>query len=201
MAGPAKHFLEFGAFRLDLGKRRLLRAGDVVPLTPKAFDTLLALIENGGRIVEKDDLMEKVWPGVAVEENNLTQNISALRKALGETRDDPQYILTVPGRGYRFLASVAEKWDEKPLESEKIFTLSLSESAVQMASGTGITQPPEQVAVEAGGIRPEEVGRRPLPKSMVISALAVLLAARGIAFWSLRHLKPGESAAAETAIA
>lgn len=87
-------------------KRRLLREGAIVPLTPKAFDTLLVLIENCGRVVEKTDLMERVWPGVSVEENNLTQNISALRKALGEKREEPQYILTVPGSGYRFIADV-----------------------------------------------------------------------------------------------
>jgi DNA-binding winged helix-turn-helix (wHTH) protein/TolB-like protein/Flp pilus assembly protein TadD len=108
MDKPAKHFYEFGPFRLDASRRRLLRGGEVVPLTPKAFDTLLALVEQSGRVVEKDDLMERVWPGVAVEENNLTQNVSALRKALGERREEPQYIATVPGLGYRFIASVSE---------------------------------------------------------------------------------------------
>src|ERR1041385_6286057 len=108
MDKPAKHFYEFGPFRLDASRRRLLRAGEVVPLTPKAFDTLLALVEQSGRVVEKDDLMERVWPGVAVEENNLTQNVSALRKALGERRKEPRYIATVPGLGYRFIASVSE---------------------------------------------------------------------------------------------
>jgi DNA-binding winged helix-turn-helix (wHTH) protein/TolB-like protein/Flp pilus assembly protein TadD len=108
MDKPAQHFYEFGPFRLDASRRRLLRAGEVVPLTPKAFDTLLALVEQSGRVVEKDDLMERVWPGVAVEENNLTQNVSALRKALGERREQPQYIATVPGLGYRFIAAVSE---------------------------------------------------------------------------------------------
>lgn len=113
MVKSAKHFYEFGPFRVDALKRRLLRDGKIVPLTPKAFDTLLALIENSGQVVEKDDLMEKVWPGIAVEENNLTQNVSALRKALGERRDEPQYILTVSGLGYRFIASVNETWPEE----------------------------------------------------------------------------------------
>ena len=114
MAKPAKHFYEFGAFRIDLAKRRLLRDGEVVPLTPKAFDTLLVLVENCGRVVEKDDLMEKVWPDAVVEKNNLSQNISALRKALGEKREEPHYILTVSGQGYRFVASVTEYWGDKP---------------------------------------------------------------------------------------
>ena len=99
---------EFGPFRVDKTKRRLLRNGETVPLTPKAFDTLLVLIEHAGELVEKDQLMERVWPGVVVEENNLTQNISALRKALGEKREEPQYILTAPGAGYRFIAPVHE---------------------------------------------------------------------------------------------
>ncbi|HEX8888629.1 MAG TPA: winged helix-turn-helix domain-containing protein, partial [Pyrinomonadaceae bacterium] len=92
MLKPPKHFYEFGPFRLDTVKRRLVRDGEIVSLTPKAFETLLVLVENSGRVVEKDDLMDKVWAGLAVEENNLTQNISALRKALGERRDEPQYI-------------------------------------------------------------------------------------------------------------
>src|SRR5207253_4534325 len=109
----------FGPFRVDAVKRRLLRAGETVSLTPKAFDTLLVLIENSGRVVEKDDLMDKVWAGLAVEENNLTQNISALRKALGERRDEPQYIMTVSGLGYRFIASVNESWpDDESLRAE-----------------------------------------------------------------------------------
>src|SRR5947209_10824643 len=112
MVKTAQHFYEFGPFRVDALKRRLLRGGEVVPLTPKAFDTLLVLVERSGRVVEKDDLMERVWPGVAVEENNLTQNVSALRKALGERREEPQYIATVPGLGYRFIASVSESWPD-----------------------------------------------------------------------------------------
>jgi DNA-binding winged helix-turn-helix (wHTH) protein/TolB-like protein/Flp pilus assembly protein TadD len=107
---------EFGPFRVDKTKRRLLRDGEIVPLTPKAFDTLLVLIEHAGQLVEKDELMERVWPGVVVEENNLTQNISALRKALGEKREEPQYILTAPGAGYRFIAHVRESNDESSVD-------------------------------------------------------------------------------------
>src|SRR5579862_3343465 len=83
-----------------------MKGSDVVSLTPKAFDTLLVLIESGGRIVDKQDLMDRVWPGVAVEENNLPQNISALRKALGDKSAEPRFILTIPGQGYRFLAEL-----------------------------------------------------------------------------------------------
>jgi DNA-binding winged helix-turn-helix (wHTH) protein len=97
---------EFGRFSLNTAERVLLRDKDPVPLTPKAFDILLALIENSGRLVEKDDLMRKVWPNTFVEEGNLTQNVSLIRKALGESGSGPQFIETVPRRGYRFVATV-----------------------------------------------------------------------------------------------
>lgn len=110
----AKRFYEFGPFRIDLTEHILFRESLPVPLTPKAFDTLLALVENPGRILEKDDLMSRVWPDTIVEENNLTQNISALRKALGQNPEERTYIETIPRRGYRFVATVRERWEEIP---------------------------------------------------------------------------------------
>src|SRR5687767_14343310 len=106
MSQQNKHFYEFGSFRLDPLKRRLSRDGEPLRLTPKAFDLLLVLVEERGRTVEKDELLEKVWAGTVVEENNLNQNITALRKSLGDSRQDSQYIATVPGVGYRFVAEV-----------------------------------------------------------------------------------------------
>ena len=97
---------EFGRFRLNVAERVLLREGDVVPLTPKVFDILLTLVENSGQVVSKDDLMKRVWPNTFVEEGNLTQNISLLRKALGESPGGVQFIETVPRRGYRFVAEI-----------------------------------------------------------------------------------------------
>jgi DNA-binding winged helix-turn-helix (wHTH) protein/tetratricopeptide (TPR) repeat protein len=98
---------EFGDFRLDAAKRLLLkRGGEAVPLTPKVFDTLLYLIEERGTVLTKDELMAAIWPDTVVEENNLGQNISKLRGVLGESRGEHRYILTVPGRGYRFVADV-----------------------------------------------------------------------------------------------
>ena len=112
MSESINHFYEFGPFRIDRIKRRLLRGGTMISLTPKAFETLLTLVDHSGQIVEKDELLERVWPGVTVEENNLTQNISALRKALGEKREEPEYILTVPGIGYRFIGDLRESSGE-----------------------------------------------------------------------------------------
>jgi DNA-binding winged helix-turn-helix (wHTH) protein/TolB-like protein/Tfp pilus assembly protein PilF len=104
MGQQDNHSYEFGRFRLKVAERVLLREGEPVPLTPKVFDILVTLIEHGGQVVAKDDLMKRVWPNTFVEEGNLTQNISLLRKALGETPGGVQFIETVPRRGYRFVA-------------------------------------------------------------------------------------------------
>lgn len=99
----------FGDFRLDTRSRELRGTnGAVIPLTAKAFDTLNALVENRDRIMSKDDLLATVWPGRIVEENNLSQAISALRRALGTDASEHRYIVTIPGRGYRFVAGVEE---------------------------------------------------------------------------------------------
>ena len=103
---------EFGPFRVEPRERRLLRAGEVVPLRPKVFDVLLVLVRNSGHILSKDELMKLVWPNVAVEEGNLARSVSTLRGALGETRHEQTYIETIPWLGYRFVASVKEVPDE-----------------------------------------------------------------------------------------
>jgi len=99
---------EFGQFRLDLAEKALSKDGKFVALTPKAFDTLLILIEKGGRLVEKEELMKRLWPDTFVEENSLSQNIYLVRKALGEEFQGSRYIETVPKRGYRFTAPVRQ---------------------------------------------------------------------------------------------
>ena len=106
MSEENQHFYQFGPFRLDPLKRRLRRDEEVLRLTPKAFDLLVVLVEEHGRTVEKDELLERVWAGTIVEENNLNQNITALRKLLGDSRQESQYIATIPGVGYRFVAEV-----------------------------------------------------------------------------------------------
>src|SRR5437667_2404132 len=97
---------EFGPFRVDARERRLLRDGEVVPLTQKVFDILLVLVQNSGHILTKDEVMKLVWPDTAVEEGNVARNISTLRNALGERPRESKYIETVPWRGYRFVANV-----------------------------------------------------------------------------------------------
>src|SRR5215210_7105781 len=108
----AVHLYEFGEFTLDAAERCLLRSGEPVALTPKAFDTLLLLVSRSGHIVEKDELLREVWPDAFVEEATVAQNIFTLRKALGQGADGLRFIETIPKRGYRFVANVREVRDE-----------------------------------------------------------------------------------------
>src|SRR5215204_25888 len=106
MAGNPKQIYEFGAFRLDLADRLLTQKGSPVALTPKAFEVLVWLIERRGHLVEKDELMQKVWADSIVEEGNLSRTIWMLRQALGDDRNGHGLIQTVPKHGYRFVADV-----------------------------------------------------------------------------------------------
>ena len=96
----------FGSFVLNVTERQLLKSGEQLPLTPKAFETLSVLVSNHGHMVSKKDLLQRVWPDSIVEENNLSQNISFLRKLLGGQGDE--FIATVPKHGYRFISRVSE---------------------------------------------------------------------------------------------
>ena len=100
---------EFGNFRLDQRERLLSSNGKPVALAPKVFDILLLLVQRSNSLVEKDTLLNEIWPDSFVEEANLSVNIATLRKALGESTDDHQYIETVPKRGYRFVAPVTRR--------------------------------------------------------------------------------------------
>jgi TolB-like protein/DNA-binding winged helix-turn-helix (wHTH) protein/Tfp pilus assembly protein PilF len=117
MQAKTNCFYDFGAFRLDPVERVLLSAGKRVSLTPKAFETLLVLIENAGHILEKDDLLKRVWPNTFVEEGTLARNISTLRKALGDGPEGQTYIETVPRRGYCFAALVQQVPYDEPGDS------------------------------------------------------------------------------------
>jgi len=107
MSNQGKELYEFGPYRLDPGKRLLLRDNQPIPLQLKAFETLLVLVRNSQQVVLKDDLMKSVWPDTFVEESNLTQHIFVLRKVLGQAAGEQNYIVTIPGRGYRFAAKVS----------------------------------------------------------------------------------------------
>ena len=102
-SGEVFHFDEF---TLDVRERRLLRGTEAVRLSPKAYDLLVALVQQRGRLITKDGLLKRLWPGSFVEEGSLNVYVSALRKALGEDAQRPTYIETVARSGYRFIAAV-----------------------------------------------------------------------------------------------
>ncbi|HJR07614.1 MAG TPA: tetratricopeptide repeat protein [Pyrinomonadaceae bacterium] len=139
MSVQSKLSYAFADFLLDPAEQLLLRRnGEAVPLTPKAFLTLRALLQNSGRTVEKDELLREVWPGTFVEEGNLTVTIFMLRKALGEGKVEPKFIQTVPRRGYRFIAPVTE------VQTEEQARVSHSSNN---SSGAALTNVEERVTV------------------------------------------------------
>ena len=108
--------VQFGSYRIDLGQKLLFSGTDIVPLAPKAFETLLALVEEAGRVVEKEALLKRVWPDTFVEEGSLARNVSILRKVLGQNAEDQTFIETIPKRGYRFVAPVTRSRSTGPVE-------------------------------------------------------------------------------------
>src|SRR5262249_34637072 len=108
MSQAFSRLYRFGEFTVDSDQKVLLRDGAPLALPPKIFDTLLILVDNGGRLVGKDELMHRLWPDTFVEEGNLTFNIQQLRKSLGDDARHPRFIETVPRRGYRFIAPIEE---------------------------------------------------------------------------------------------
>ena len=127
------HFYRFGDFTVETDQKVVLCKGVPLPLTPKVFETLLILVENSGRIVEKQELMNRLWPDSFVEESNLTFNIQQLRKSLGDNARQPHYIETVARRGYRFIANVEEILSDSNLVGSEIirrFETSASQSTI-----------------------------------------------------------------------
>jgi len=167
---------EFPPFRVDVRNHVLQRDDQRIHLTEKAFSTLLVLLENAGHAVGKQELVDRVWPGTAVEENNLNQCISAIRKALGERPGENRFILTVPGKGYRFVAAIRDSTEERvpaPLSAESppdIRDQGESELGIQPA-----TLAPKRESFES---RLKTVKSRPqthMPKAVVLGGLAALV--------------------------
>ena len=166
MSEQTREFYEFGLFRVKSDERVLMRGQDLVSLTPKAFDILLALLESDGRIVPKDDLMKKVWPNTFVEEGNLTQNVSLLRKALGESANGPQFIETVPRRGYRFVAPV---------------------NKTNGSNGDAVSETPIVAASPLQASRNPELKTRNRRLGLVFTVALALTVVAGIAYLSARN--------------
>lgn len=158
MPQETNQLYEFGPFQADTLRRLLLREGQPVPVTSKAFDTLVALIRNRDRVMEKDELLKTVWPDSFVEEANLAQNVSSLRKALGDQPGENRYIATVPGKGYRFVGAVRVP----------------TEPATEVVASTRTTT---EVVIE------EEVEARVWPYGKIAAVAVGLLVLVAVGFW------------------
>ena len=146
-----KGLYEFASFRLNANERLLLRAGEVVPLPPKAFDVLLALVEQPGHLLEKEELLKTVWPDSFVEENNLADNISKLRKVLGEGVNGVKFIETVPRRGYRFVAEVKNLTELKTInEADAILPVESNATSLPELNAQGLRRRPEVFLIAVG---------------------------------------------------
>jgi len=135
---PLERSVAFGPFDLDPVRRILRRDGEPVALAGKPLDLLILLVGERGRIVERDELLARVWPDVIVEEANLTQNVSVLRKALGEGAGQNEFIVTVPGRGYRFVADLSEPAElpeprQTPTRARRLSRIAIGVAAVAVA--------------------------------------------------------------------
>src|SRR6202167_2642788 len=106
MPMKAGEIFQFGKFQIDARARTLRREEETVTLNRRAFDVLLYLVQNPGRVIPRDELLKNVWPDTFVDENSLAQSISALRRALDEKPRDNNYVATLPGRGYQFVSPV-----------------------------------------------------------------------------------------------
>jgi len=176
---PIAPIYEFGSFRLDPTRRLLRRKGETVPLAPKALETLVVLVRHRDRVLEKDQLLKAVWPDTVVEEGNLTVNISLLRKALGDDPGAHRYIVTVPGRGYQFVASVREVPSE--IEASENVSTFLPEAA-----GAAIGVPETGSIPGANSIEAEVTAHSPVHGEQL--ADSALIAPAGSPYVGTRRL-------------
>jgi TolB-like protein/DNA-binding winged helix-turn-helix (wHTH) protein/Tfp pilus assembly protein PilF len=195
---PAKPLYEFGPFRLDSSEHVLLRNGEPVPLRPKEFAVLLALVENHGHVLTKDELLKAVWPDQSVEEGNLNRQVSTLRGVLGETPDELMYVETVPRVGYRFVAPVREirgRGADVVVERRTIARI-VTEEEVE-ANGLGESLPAfEPKALLTTGEKERRVSRR---RRLALVGAGVLLVGLALALtqpW--RSREPREKRAVAT---
>jgi len=183
MSSRSQHLYEFGPFRLDTAEQLLLRDGKPVPLTPKAFEMLVALVERSGHLVEKEELMKVVWADAFVEESNLTNNVSALRKLLGQGQGGENYIETVPKRGYRFTAAVKELTPEALVIQKRTLTRIVTEETEETSESVAVAAKAVSITQQAPLItRPQRSSR-----SLLLIALIVVGAATAFAiYWFTR---------------
>src|SRR3954466_3296817 len=182
----------FEDFRLEPGERRLWRGEASVALTPKTFDLLLFLVEHEGRLLRKDDLLTALWPDAAVEENNLTVAVSALRKALGES-GERRFIETIPKKGYRFVAQVTDLRAETPAKLRDAFT-QMNQSEWETTEEVEGGQLSAEDSPAPQQITTKEISndRRVLVLILVLSVLLVTFA--GLGYLAYRSSSPTKRA-------
>lgn len=184
MAEHLTAFYEFGPFRLDVRERSLLRGGEQVALTPRTFETLLVLVRNRDRVVEKQELMDTLWPDSDVEENNLNQSISAVRKALGERAGEQRYIKTITRLGYRFVAPVLEVRADPDNTATVTERQDPSPSLADEYQGTTAkhyAEPdPARGAPQIDDGRSDAHGRRFSKRTLIVAAVLALCAVTGV---------------------
>jgi DNA-binding winged helix-turn-helix (wHTH) protein/TolB-like protein len=202
---PTAESYVFGLFRLNPSERTLLIEGEQVSLTPKAFEILTVLVRNSGHLVGKDELMREVWPDAFVEEANITQHISMLRKALGDGTDDHRYIETVPRQGYRFMGGVRRVVDEGVGVIEEQHTSHVT--AGQELEANAPVKPDEEEPVtplqwsRAKRWSNELLKGRPRTRSLAALVILAGLAAALSYFWIAIRTKQPETAAPMKTIA
>ena len=178
-----QHLYEFGPYRLDTAEQRLLRNGTAVPLTPKAFETLVALVERSGHLVEKDELIKAVWSDTFVEESNLTNNVYELRKVLGQGENGRGYIETVPKRGYRFAAAVTELPSAVLVVERRSVTRVVTERSEDEATNGGVAPAREAAPIVHPSARNVSNAARLPPVLLASAAIMVGALAVYVGYW------------------
>jgi len=176
-------YFRFGDFELDVAKRVLLRDGRPLSLNSKTFDLLLALLDRRGEVLTKDELLETVWPGQFIEEGNLTVQISALRKIFGEGKNEHRFIVTVPGRGYSFVADIEDHvYGEIVVENHRVSKIVVEEGEVEeagLASTAAVTITPAHLATSRSSSK------------MLLAGLSILtIAILGLGYWLVLYDPP-----------
>lgn len=184
MHKQSKPLYEFGPFHLDVNERLLLRDGRIVSLPPKVFETLLVLVENNGRILGKDELMHLLWPETFVEESNLTQNISQLRRALSADASSVQYIETIPKRGYRFVADV-QAVEPGDGDSNLANGIGSANGLVVADNGTTLMLAESSASTNTGEAVNPSAAQPPLNPKKVLTSVALLLISLGVLAFAL----------------
>lgn len=188
---------EFGPYRVDPAERQFLREGIPIPLTTKAFDTLLLLLEQSNHLVEKSEIMAAIWPDSFVEESNLSVTIWMLRKALGGRREGNQYIQTVPKRGYRFVAEVKENYSELDLPKSRPAELAGPTDSCVWDEAAAASPPPPAIQEQAERVESSLKAGRSYwrPVSARIQRLALLAVTLLVAAGAVIHYRSPSFAA------